>query len=218
MGYDWSYNRSSTIFSALLSDSIATNFTGPRQSFQPYRLDTNTRYQSSTIFSVLSDSIQNNITGPRQTFQSYRTRYKQTLPVLDIFSLIGLDTNTRYRSSTIFSALSDYTNNHYRSSAIFSALSDSIQMNITGPRQSFQPYWTRYKQPLLVHDNLFSLIGLDTNKLYRSSTILSALSDSIQITITGPRQSFQLYRTRYKQTLPVLDNRFSLIGLDTNEG
>jgi hypothetical protein len=42
MGYDWSYNRSSTIFSAL-SDSIQTNFTGLRQSFQPYR----TRYKQT---------------------------------------------------------------------------------------------------------------------------------------------------------------------------
>ena len=147
MGYDWSYNWSSTIFSAL-SDSIATNFTGPRQSFQPYRLDTNTRYQSSTIFSVLSDSIQNNIIGPRQTFQSYRTRYKQ-----------------HYRSSTILSTLSDSIQTKlYRSSTILSALSDSIQITITGPRQSFQPYRTRYKQTLPVLDNLFSLIGLDTNE------------------------------------------------------
>ena len=133
-------------------------------------------------FSALSESIQTNVTSPRQSFQPYRTRYKHTLPVLDnLLSLIGLDTKQ-----------------HNRSSTNFSVLSDSIQTTL----------------PVL--DNLFSLIGLDSNKLYRSSTIFSALSDSIQITITGPRQSFQPYRTRYKQTLPVLDNLFSLIGLDTN--
>jgi hypothetical protein len=125
-----------------------------------------------------------NITGPRQSFQPYRTRYKQPLPVLDNpFSLIGLDTNK-----------------HNQSSTIFSALSDSIQMKVNGPRQSFQPYRTRYQQTLPVLDNLFSLIGLDTNTRYRSSTIFSVLSDSIQTNITGPRQSFQPYRTRYKQT------------------
>jgi hypothetical protein len=125
------------------------------------------------------------ITGPRQSVQPYRTRYKHTLPVFDnLFSLIGLDTNKNYRSSTIFPALSD-----------------SIQTTVTGPRQSFQPYRTRYKQTLPVLDNLFSLIGLDTNNRYRSSTIFSVLSDSIQTNITGPRQSFQSYRTRYQTTV-----------------
>ena len=129
--------------------------------------------------------MQTNVTSPRQSFQPNRTRYQQTSPVLDnLFSLIGLDTNTRYWSSTIFSVVSD-----------------SIQTNITGPQQSFQPYRTRYKQTLPVLDNPFSLIGLDTNNRYRSSTFLSVLSDSIQTNITGPRKSFQPYRTQYKQTL-----------------
>jgi len=134
-------------------------------------------------------------------FTRYRSRYKQTLPVLDhLFSLIGLDTNK-----------------HHRSSTILSALPNSIQMYVTGPRQSFQPFRIRYKRSLPVFDNLFSLIGLDTNMPYQSSTIFSVLPDSIQTTLIGLRQSFKSYRTRYRQTLPVLDNLFSLIGLDTNK-
>ena len=126
MGYDRSYNRSST----LSSDSIQTNITGPRQSCQSHRtrykytlpvldnlfslfgFDTNDHYRFSTIFSALSDSIQTCLTSPRQSFQSYRTRYKQPLSVLTILSV----------------------------------LSDSIPTNFTGPRQSFQPYRTQYKQ------------------------------------------------------------------------
>jgi len=233
---------------------MQTNITGPRQSFQPYRtrynqtlpvidnlfsligLDTNKHNRSSTIFLALSHSIQIHVTGPRQSFQPYRTRYKHTLPVLDnLFSLTGLDTTnitgpqqsfqpyrTRYKQTlpvldNLFSLIGLNTNKHNRSSTILSVSSDSIQTNFIGSRQSFQPYRTRYKQTLPVHDNLFSLIGLDTNKIYRSSTIFSALLDSIQTHVTGPRQSSQSYRTRYKQTSPVLDNLFNLINaIQTN--
>ena len=100
---------------------------------------------------------------------------------------------------------------------MFSALSNSIQIYVTGPRQSFQPCRIRYKRSLSVPDNLFSLLGLDTNIRYQYSTIFSVLSDSIQTTLTGLRQSFQPYRNRYQQTLMVLDNLFSLIGLGTNK-
>jgi hypothetical protein len=72
-------------------------------------------------------------------------------------------------------------------------------MYVTGPRQSFQPFRIRYKRSLLVLDNLFSLIGLDTNMPYQSSTIFSVLPDSIQTTLIG------------------LDNPFSPFGLDTDK-
>ena len=90
-------------------------------------------------------------------------------------------------------------------------------MYVTGHRQSFQPFRIRYRRSLPVFDNLFSLIGLDTNMPYQSSTIFLVLPDSIRTTLIGLRQSFKSYRTRYRQTLPVLDNLFSLIGLDTNK-
>jgi hypothetical protein len=98
------------------------------------------------------------------------------------------------------------SSNH--NSLYISALSDPIQTIITGPRQSFQSYRTRYKHTSPVLDILFSLIELDTNNPYRSSTILSALSDSIPTNFTGPRQSFQPYRTRYKQTDECFNERF----------
>ena len=73
------------------------------------------------------------------------------------------------------------------------------------------------KQTKPALDNLYSVIGLDTNKRYRYSTILSALSDSIQTNITGLRQTFQSYWTRYRQTLPVLDNLLIVFGLSDSK-
>ena len=47
-------------------------------------------------------------------------------------------------------------------------------------------YRTEAHLSLFSHGTVFSLIGLDTNKRYQSSTIFSALSDSIQTNITNP--------------------------------
>jgi hypothetical protein len=154
--------------------------TGPQQYFKSYR----TRHKQTYI------------TGPRQSFKRYQNRYKQTSPVLDnLSSLIGLDTNKHTRPDNLFSLIEldnlfsfielD-SNKRYRSSTILSAILDSIQIIIIGTRQPFQPSRARYKHTLPVFDNLFSLIGLYTNNPYRSSTILSALSESIPTNFNGP--------------------------------